>query len=365
MRTAAALITALFFATSALWADDDAKWVGYLRQHIHASAPISLDAGADFTYHLTMLADLPVSLQIADGCFQPDFVSVMTMANEADITKEVDAIGHNMGDMIIQSEDTVEVSGVGPAYASHGSWLPKWPERAGITLFKDEGYARRIRFLPGWTTAKELPRTLRNWLLINLSPPLRVRLPQHRPDALAPGKPIQFDAPESVGIPGTVPVPFKRSVGKPPAQAADARLKDHDLRINIELDKPPKVGQDVVATYLIGNHGLKSVWIRQNTLVPAFATWEVVKGDQVVATIDGTALKPLLPLMPDREAIPLNPGEYLTWRRPLLASALPPRPGKYRLRVHMADVPWFPAEPKADDQPQTTTLTYETALDLK
>jgi hypothetical protein len=82
-----------------------------------------------------------------------------------------------------------------------------------------------------------------------------------------------------------------------------------------------------------------------------------------LATIDGSSQRALLDLLPARPPLLLNPGEYLTYRRVLLASTLPLKRGNYAtLRAHL-DVPWFLTEPQPQEEAQTQTL--EASFDFK
>ena len=201
---------------------------------------------------------------------------------------------------------------------------------------------------------EKLPAATRA-LAVGCPMPIWTSLPVLKADAVQPGKPIIFDTPRSVSVPGTRAVPFKSTPTLPvPAPApAPTVAKDFDLQASIELPSPVEVGKDIEATYLIGNLGSKPVWVDQNAIVPANATWELAKGGTVVATIDGSALRGLLSLLPARTPVMLNPGEYLSYRRVLLASALPlKRGGTYELRMRL-DASWSPAAPGGQDQPRS------------
>jgi len=248
-------------------------------------------------------------------------------------------------------------------YGKDGSF-PSWPKRYGIIVLKDEGYARKITFLPGWLDQKELPvgyEHLTN-LVVNASPPMKVQTPLLIPEAVQPGKPILFDKLHGVMVPGDRLVPFKANFysQEPEKKPADST----GLSLEIEIWNPVEAGKDITAVYLVGNNGPGSVWVWQNALVPAHATWEVHRSDKkAISTISGEALQVLADLLPERPPIPLNPGEYLTFRRILPASKLPlKRREKYTLTLAI-DAQWFPTPPESKDQAQVTQLA--TTLEIQ
>ena len=341
---------------------EDAQPIGYIRADVHAPSPLAPDATESITYRLTNISDSPVSLLIKDNSYQPLFVGVMTTAGKVDPLTQYDVWGPDTDETLIPNADAIQVSGVGRMGTQ--DWLPTWPERTGITLFKDEGYARIITFLAGWIEAKDIPKGTKDWLVVNAAPPLWVALPMLKPGAVAPNRPIEYDVPHRVMVPGNRLVPFRRTVSRP-AKPEAPPAQEMDLRVSVEISQAVESGKDVVAIYLIGNHGTKPLWIWQNALVPALATWEVLKGEKVIATVDGSALTGMIDLLPERAPIPLNPGEYLSYQRVLLASALPLKGGTtYRFQVRV-DAQWFATAPAEADKPLSKALVGSATIQVK
>jgi len=138
------------------------------------------------------------------------------------------------------------------------------------------------------------------------------------------------------------------------------------LSLEIEIWDQVEVGKDIAAVYLIGNQGPHSVWVWQNALVQANTTFTVRRFDkQVISTISGDSLKAMTELLPTRPPIPLNPGEYLTFRRILPASALPIRRHQDCTLTLVLDAQYSPDRPGPEDKPQVMNLTTTTAIQVK
>jgi len=313
-------------------AGESAQPIGYIVADVHVAAPITVDAGGNLAYHLTNVGPIPVLIEISEFSYQPLFVRVMPPGKNFNPNKHYDALGPPTGDMPFEP-DAIMVSG---AERMSSGRFPEWPKRDGIALLQGEGYARLIFFLPDWIKAKDVPNEMREWMVVNAAPSLRVALPKREPGAVSPGKPVVFDAMHRVWVPGDRLVPFKKKADRLPDPGPIPAPNDVDLCTLVQLPASVEAGVDLVATYLIGNEGTKSVWISQNQLVPAQATWEILKDDRVVATIDGSQLAAMVDLLPLRGPMPLNPGEYLTYKRALPAGALPFKKGaSYQVRVQV------------------------------
>jgi len=362
MRLLGHLLLAVACATSSAWSSESEP-IGYLRTDVHAPVALSPSATVDLTYHLTNICPVPVLLGIDSNSYQPLFIQVMTLVKGVDPRTVTDVWGPPTEDTLIPDLTKIAVSGVG--LMGTANWLPRWPARDGIILLPDEGYARRITFHAGWIDEKALPKQAKDWLVINAAPPLRAAQPVKEPAAVVPGKPIRFGPMSAVMVPGVRAVPFARAARQVEAARPPLVPKEHDLQVAIEVDATVEAGKDLTVTYLIGNTGTRPVWVRPNDLVPAKVTWECVRGDKVLATIDGSGLAAMTALLPERPAVALNPGEYLTWRRTLLASQLPLKKGlPCAMRICLA-APYFTERPEGAVEARMVQLQGSAELQVR
>ncbi len=307
---------------------------GLLSARYRIDRPLAYDGTTVLTAHLVNVCEAPLRLAIGPFTYQPLFVFCALPA--ARDTSDLDHAvwGPDTGRSIPLAAQRVLMSGV-----DADGRPPRWPDRDGIILLQDEGYARRVTFLPGWIAPDAVPAA-RKGLVITLSPPVAMALPKLEPGAVAPGRLIDFADPADVYAPGGRLIPYQRRAKADAADdAAEPTPHESGLRILIELPEEVEARRDIAVTYLVGNTGTSTIWIRQNALVPALATWEVERRGKPVALIDGAALNGMLDLLPERAPLALNPGEWLTFSRVLLASSLPLKPRDVctlRLRLHAA-----------------------------
>jgi hypothetical protein len=334
---------------------------GLLHVELHAPMPVTLDVPTRLTSRLVNVCPLPIQITISELAYQPIFVWVYIPKQP--VGPDDDVWGPSTGKHLTPNPEHILVSGVGAM--DKPRWVPDWPDkRDGITLLTGEGYARFVTILPGCLEAKEVPEGTNN-IAINATSNFSMRLPKKEPGAVQPGKPIKFGELHETNTPGSRRVAFKRSGQKPAKAEEPAAPKEFELGAEIEIDGPVEAGKDVTVTYLIGNTGTRAVWIWQNSLVPALAKWEVFKDKKSVSSIDGSALKFALDLLPERAPIPLNPGEYLVYRRALLASKLPlVRGSAYQLNLSL-DAQWSKAKPGDADKPESVPLSATTVLQAK
>ena len=344
---------------------EDHQPIGYLHADLFCPSAVTFIGTTHLSSHLVNISDAPVLMRIVDLDYLPYFLEIGIPSEETQ--NGVWGPGTKM--ILWCNRSRIIVSGMPPP--GHNQNF-KWPERDGIIVLRDEGYARLITLKPGWFDTKQIPAPSFNnrmrFLVMNMSPGMPVRLPVLTVDAVQPGKPIIFDKSKPVWAPGDRLVPFTYSDPKlvpaqPPEPTPAAPIAEHALEMRVELHAEVEAGKDVTVIYLVGNIGSKPVWVVQNRMVPALATWEVVREKKILATIDGSSQRALLDLLPARPPLLLNPGEYLTYRRVLLASTLPLKRGNHAtLQVHL-DVPWFPAEPQPQEEAKTQTL--EASFDFK
>jgi hypothetical protein len=344
---------------------DTSGFTGYLRADLFCPLPVTFAGTTYVTSHLANISDAPVLMKIGDLDYSQAFVHIGLPREE----KQNGVWGPGTETILWCNRSRIMVSGMPPS--GHLRYF-FWPKRDGIIVLRDEGYARLVTLKPGWHDTKQTPAaklsSKTRYLNMSMTPNLETRLPMLTADAVEPGKPIIFDKPKPAYAPGDRLVPFTYSDPKlvpaqPPEPPPAAPIAEHALELRVELHAEVEAGKDVTAIYLVGNIGSKPVWVVQNRMVPALATWEVMREKKVLATIDGSSQRALLDLLPARPPLLLNPGEYLTYRRVLLASTLPLKRGNYAtLRAHL-DVPWFLTEPQPQEEAQTQTL--EASFDFK
>jgi hypothetical protein len=349
--------------TSLAHAESGTKLTGLLHVELHAPMPVTLDVPTRLTSRLVNVCPLPLQVEIGETTYAPDFVHANLIRAKMPHDLDEAVWGPPCGKYLVPNPERILVSGVGAM--DKPRWVPDWPDkRDGITLLTNEGYARFVTILPGWLDAKEIPEGTSK-IAIDVGAPLSMRLPKREPGAVLPGKPIKFANFEETDAPSSRAVAFKRSGQKPAKAEEPAAPKEFELGAEIEIDGPVEAGKDVTVTYLIGNTGTRAVWIWQNSLVPALAKWEVFKDKKSVSSIDGSALKFALDLLPERAPIPLNPGEYLVYRRALLAGKLPlARGSSYQLNLSL-DAQWSKAKPGDADKPESIPLSATTVLQAK
>ena len=350
-------VMVLFGATASSAEIEATQPVGYLRADIVCPTALTFTGTTLLTNHLLNISDAPVLMAFGELNYAPDFVYIGIPGKET-----LGGVwGPEVETNLWPKYDRIVISGAGPP----GDYRFRWPKRDGIIILRDEGYARFITLLPGWLDTTQTPAPVFNnrmrFLVVDDSPNMLVSLPVLQPDAVQPGKPIIFGTPKMVYAPGRRLVPFIYSDPKlvPAAQPVTppaTPTPEHALELRVEVPATVEADRDVTAIYLVGNTGSKPVWVVQNRMVPPLATWEVTRDGTVIATIDGTALRPLLELLPARAPLLLNPGEYLTYRRVLLASALPLRRGNHVAIRARLDVPWYPAEPQPQEEPKVQAL---------
>lgn len=297
----------------------DIKPVGYLRAGIYAPFAVAPDTTVSVTSHLTNISPAPVRLNIEKNTYQSFMLYVRELRKGVDPNKTTDVWGPAGGRYLKTDISNLLMSGV-----PEGKQVRhlQWPERDGIILFEREGYARKINFREGWLSDKELPKRGTDYLVLSVPVSMPAQLPVLEPDAVAPGKQIKFDEANTVYAPSARLLPFERRASDS-KEEPEVVSESGPLQLSIELHGSVEAGRDLTAVYLIGNVGKQPVWIEQNKLVPAYVDWELRRNDHSLATITGEELQDLAVLLPQREPIPINPGEYLSWRRVFLASELP------------------------------------------
>ena len=344
---------------------DTSGFTGYLRADLFCPLPVTFAGTTYVTSHLTNISDAPVLMKIGDLDYGLDFVHIGIPREE----KQNGVWGPGTETILWDNRSRIMISGMPPR--GHSRYF-HWTKRDGIIALHDEGYARLVTLRSGWHDVSQAPSpklsSKMRYLVMSMTPNLETSLPALTADAVQPGKPIIFDKPKPAYAPGDRLVPFTYSDPKlmpaqPPEPLPITPIAEHALELRLELHAEVEAGKDVTAIYLVGNTGSKPVWVVQNRMVPALATWEVMREKKILATIDGSSQRALLGLLPARPPLLLNPGEYLTYRRVLLASTLPLKRGNHAtLRAHL-DVPWFPAEPQPQEEAKTQTL--EASFDFK
>ena len=231
--------------------------------------------------------------------------------------------------------DRIQVSGFG-----EGGAIPTWPKREGIILLRGEGYARKITLGQGWLGATKVPRNTSH-LTIDASPVMRLASPVLKPDAVQPGKPVVFDESKTVYAPGNRAISL--SAFKNARKSSGSIGFDEPSGLSLEVEAPLQVeaGQDLELTYLVGNAGTKTVWVEQSSLMASKVTCEVYTRGRKLAKITGDDLEAVDKLMPSRKPVPLNPGEFLTFRRVFFADEPELRQGlDYGFRFSLKPV-WY------------------------
>ena len=297
----------------------------------------------------------PLLLDLDGYTYQPIFLNVALP--DKSIAPDLDPAVWGPGSGAVVPIDPAKVDLSGMTNAPNP---PRWPARPGLILFKDEGYARLLHLRPGWIDPAKVPASMTG-LVMGLFPPVGIRLPKRIAGAVAPGQLIDFDPPQRVYAPGDRLVPYTR-YGKPVPLGPGPRGSTNSLSLAIKLPSTIAAGKDLEVTYLLGNQGSSPFWIQQNRLIPAFATWDLSTAGRTLATIDGSALAGMADLLPERPPALLNPGEYLSWRRVLLASSMPLKNGSsYQLRLTL-DAPVWTTAPAAAAEPQLVTVSATTAM---
>jgi len=338
--------------------------IGYIRGDIYAREPLSPGRSTTLSFHYTNISPAPVLLCPDMNDFVPALLGgCYSVSKGFDPAEPYDSFGPSRGKQVPIVQEKVEI--VGSGMPGHPNARRKWPDRAGFIIVKDEGYARHAVYRPGWPEGTTNLPAAKGWVLIIATMVFYSALPILEPNAVAPGQLVRFGPMKVVGVSGMRPVPFSRFAEKDPAPGPVVEPKQHAVQAELEVHGPVEAGKDLTAVYLIGNVGTEPVWIRPNDLVPAHATWVISKGAKEAATIDGSAVAPLAALLPARPAELLNPGEYRTWRRVLLASSLSLKAGAtYDLTVKI-DVPYFASAPTHQDKPKVETLSAQSSVMAK
>ena len=296
------------------------KPIGFIQVDLHAPQPVAPDASVSFTYHLTNISPAPVAMGIESHHFQSMLIYLERLKDDFVADPNRGVWGPNTAGVLDTHLKHIYMSGLEPL---DNAYRLGWPKRNHVILFQNEGYVRRITLEQGWIDQDKAPGRTHNFIAFGASPALLMATPVLRPDAVVPHKPIIFDKPKNVYAPGTRLLPYEHKSSKKLVAIKNDQLADGVFDVSIELHQEAELEADVTAVYVIGNAGEEPVWIEQNKLVPAFADWSLKQKDRVLSSISGADLLDLAQLLPQRDAIPLNPGEYLSWRRVLLASELP------------------------------------------
>ena len=340
----------------------DIKPVGYLRSDIYAPMPVAPDASVRITSHLHNISPAPVRLAIDKYTYNPVAIYIKELAEGFDPAQVTDVWGPRSGKYIVAETTKLLISGVPESLMLRHL---HWAERSGIVLFEGEGYARMVTFAEGWIERSKLPKK-DDFLVFSFAISADVQLPVLKPDAVAPGKPVIFDKSNLVYAPSSRLLPFRRSAEKEAKdQAKPVADSLSPLSLSIEIHEPVEAGRDMTAVYLIGNIGNQTVWIMQNELVPARVDWTLSKSDRELAQFKGEDLADLEMLMPERKAIPLNPGEFLSWRRVMLAGELPVKSRRsYDLQASLKARYWL-KDPQSEQEQQAVELELQSLFDLK
>ncbi len=353
-RAAVGVLIGLLIAIP-LGGTDDPQPTGLLHADLTCAATLSADLGGVMTVHLINACPAPVLLELDGYTYQPLFLNAALPTKDQIPDLDPAVWGPASGTVVALDPSKIDLSGMPEAPRP-----PRWPARSGLILLKGEGYARQLTLRPGWIDPAKVPIGVTG-LVMGLVPPVGISLPKRIAGAVTPGQEIDFDHMQRVYAPGDRLVPYTRfskpvPPGPTPSSSASA------LSLSIEVPSTITAGKDLAVTYLVGNHGDAPVWLQQNRLIPAFATWEVSAGGRPLATIDGSALAGMADLLPARAPALLNPGEYLTWRRVLLASALPLKTGSfYQLRLSL-DAPLWTTASATAAAPQLVTVSATTAV---
>ena len=305
------LITGLYSAV---------KPIGFIQVDLHAPQPVSPDASASFSYHLTNISHAPVAMGLESQHFQSMLIYLERLKEETEVESEGGVWGPNTEEVLATNLKHIHISGLKPL---DNAYRLGWPKRKHVILFQNEGYVRRITLEKGWIDEDKAPGRTHKFIAFGASPALMMATPVLKPDAVVPHKPVKFDKPQNAYAPGTRLLPYEYKSTNKLTQIERRGLFDEVFEVSIEIHQKPQSGADLTAIYMVGNAGTKTVWIEQNKLIPAYADWVLKQKGRTVSSIPGADLLDLAQLLPQRQAIPLNPGEYLSWRRVLLASELP------------------------------------------
>ncbi len=360
------LMVQLLSAESAESAEDEENRLhresAYLEADMVPSGVLSPNSSTFLTAHIRNIAAVPIRLELNYLSYLRESVEVCLQLNPSFDIPET-AWGPNVlpGNPPLNNT-RVALSGVLPNNEN-----PHWPDHNGIVLLPAEGYARRLTLGSGWIGPTVVPPQYR-YVVIGVSGLMGLYVPMA--NGVMPGKPIRFST-EALGtsIPTAKLIPFVHTAPPEPAPLSAPAPTPGALTLDIELPSTTVAGTDLTVTYLLGNPGATSLWIDQNRLVPALTAWTVSIDGKVTATLpagDATATAATLPM---RAAIPLNPGEFLTWQRVLPAAALWPVAGsptnaRHDRQISMClSVPyWRSAETVATAAPTMLELTATSVL---
>ena len=391
-------------------------WPGWLRQSAHARTPISPSATSSLTWHLWNTSPSPAwfdpsSLMTEHGDMQFGFPTKSALDPELDVWRpsrpdnamvfdyrdfDFMRYGFYFNPMLVplkpedyerrtESHRLLAMAKMRynmQMYSTRNDnpWWQVNKKRDGITLLQDEAYSMRLHFWPGWLNFKMLrpydpsnqagvdltKARLDHLVVMSRTVALPTKLPRLIPGAVAPGQPVKWEEPpfDTSPVNGQW-VPFKADRKAPDLDPEDELVIRPGVSMRLEL--PPVVaGRDVVATYLLGNSGTQALWVWQRSFVPAQATFTLrrqgmLPDSKPLAEVDGEAFKPVAALAPYRAPLLLCPGEYLAYRRPLLASELPIQAGgAYTLSVAL-DAQWSDRKPSATTAPTVTRVSATVA----
>ncbi len=322
-------------------AESKLKPVGYLRMELHAPMPVTPDATVSVTSHLSNISPAPVKLAINKYTYQSFMIYIKELAPDTDVSQVTDVWGPRSGSYLRTSVKNLLISG---APDSRDMREADWHARDGIILLENEGYARKVTFEKGWIEHDQVPRGS-NFLVCSLPISMQAQLPVVKPGAVVPGQLINFDKESSVYAPSSRLLPYTRHAKDSPASIPK---NNRELSLSIEIHHTCKAEHDLTAVYLLGNSGKQTLWIKQNDMVPARINWTLSRNNRVLSEISGADLEDLAVLLPKRKPIPLHPGEFLTWRRVLLASELPMAARRrYELHAQFKSV-FYRADPEKD-----------------
>jgi len=195
--------------------------------------------------------------------------------------------------------------------------------RDTLALMPNEGYATQLLFLPGWLTEPDRPKVARvRKIGLQAGPFFDLVVAAKTADAVLPGKPIVWGERTPNCIPAKLRAIDIVPGAAPATTTADPLAAPGPAVLHLEVDGVLTKDGDLALTYLIGNVASAPLWVQQNTCSPAAVTWSLHAKDHEVAAGNGQSYAALAQLMPMRPAFPLLPGEFLTWKLSLPASAL-------------------------------------------